>query len=61
MNCINMENCPCPKDCKNHGKCCACISHHRNINTMVFCMFAHTDGNRDDKHVYTKMKEKFEA
>lgn len=25
----NNIECPCPKDCPRHGKCCACVAHHR--------------------------------
>ena len=35
----NEKNCTCPKtSCERHGKCCACITHHRKINTLVYCM-----------------------
>ncbi|MBM7613517.1 hypothetical protein [Alkaliphilus hydrothermalis] len=35
----NSDKCTCPKtDCENHGKCCACINRHRDINTLVHCM-----------------------
>lgn len=30
--CSNDRPCTCPNtDCKNHGKCCACVAHHRDV------------------------------
>ena len=35
----NIGNCPCKKkECPRHGKCCACINHHRNNGKLVACM-----------------------
>ena len=30
--CDNNRDCPCTYDCPNHGKCCACVAHHRDHN-----------------------------
>ena len=29
--------CPCPKDCPRHGKCCACVAHHRAMGNLPRC------------------------
>ena len=30
--CSNDRPCVCPyTDCENHGKCCACVAHHRDV------------------------------
>ena len=40
--CENKHDCPCVKvDCKNHGKCCDCVAHHRDHNEGVpGCFFS---------------------
>lgn len=30
--------CPCPKECARHGKCCACVAHHREYGKLPFCL-----------------------
>ncbi len=30
--------CPCPKDCPRHGKCCACVAHHREHGNLPNCL-----------------------
>ena len=34
-NCDNTRPCPCTYDCPRHGKCCACVAHHRDHNEGV--------------------------
>lgn len=30
--CSNYRPCSCPNEsCVNHGKCCACAAHHRDV------------------------------
>lgn len=31
-------DCPCPKDCPRHGKCCACVAHHREHGNLPLCL-----------------------
>lgn len=31
----NNIDCPCPKDCPRHGKCCACVAHHKEHGTKL--------------------------
>lgn len=39
--CDNKRPCPCTYDCPNHGKCCACVAHHRDHNEGVpACFFS---------------------
>ncbi len=39
--CENKEPCPCTYDCPNHGKCCACVAHHRDHDEGVpACFFS---------------------
>ena len=33
--CDNKRDCPCTYDCPRHGKCCACVAHHRDHNEGV--------------------------
>ena len=33
--CDNNRPCPCTYDCPRHGKCCACVAHHRDNNEGV--------------------------
>lgn len=30
--------CPCPKDCPRHGKCCLCVAHHRQMGKLPNCL-----------------------
>lgn len=30
--------CPCPKECPRHGKCCACVAHHREHGNLPNCL-----------------------
>lgn len=40
-NCDNNRPCPCTYDCPRHGKCCACVAHHRDHNEGVpGCFFS---------------------
>jgi hypothetical protein len=56
------KECPCVKtDCPNHKKCCACINHHREIETMPYCLFLDRDGEKSMKSLYLKLKGKFEG
>lgn len=36
----NEAKCTCPKtNCENHGKCCACVIHHRDgLNNLPRCL-----------------------
>lgn len=39
--CDNKRPCPCTYDCPRHGKCCACVAHHRDHNEGVpGCFFS---------------------
>lgn len=31
-------DCPCPKDCPRHGKCCSCVAHHREHGNLPKCL-----------------------
>lgn len=31
-------DCPCPKDCPRHGKCCVCVAHHREHGKLPACL-----------------------
>ena len=31
-------DCPCPKDCPRHGKCCQCVAHHREHGNLPICL-----------------------
>lgn len=31
-------DCPCPKDCPRHGKCCSCVAHHRQNGKLPNCL-----------------------
>ncbi len=40
-NCDNHRDCPCTYDCPRHGKCCACVAHHRDHGEGVpGCFFS---------------------
>ena len=39
--CSNSRECPCTYDCPRHGRCCACVAHHRDHNEGVpGCFFS---------------------
>ena len=61
MNCSSVTECACPKTtCANFGKCCACVTNHRNIDSMPFCLFPDNDGDKSLANLYKKLKERFE-
>lgn len=31
-------DCPCPKDCPRHGRCCVCVAHHREHGKLPACL-----------------------
>lgn len=31
-------DCPCPKECPRHGKCCQCVVHHRKQGKLPACL-----------------------
>ena len=35
INCDSRRSCPYTYDCPRHGKCCACVVHHRDNNEGV--------------------------
>ena len=40
MNCQNgvALDCPCTAGCQRHGKCCECVSHHADKETLPACL-----------------------
>ena len=61
MNCVNVKKCACPKtSCANHGKCCDCVTKHRDTDSLPFCLFLDNDGDKSVENYYRKLKEKFE-
>lgn len=41
ISCDNSRPCPCTFDCPRHGKCCACVAHHRdNDEGVPGCFFS---------------------
>ena len=41
QHCDNQRPCPCTYDCPRHGKCCACVAHHRDRDEGVpGCFFS---------------------
>ncbi|MDR0499192.1 MAG: hypothetical protein LBH03_05605 [Holophagales bacterium] len=46
MNCPNVKECPCPtKTCPNYGKCCTCVTKHREKGDLPICLRGNgTDG-----------------
>ena len=63
-------NCPCPRECPLHGRCCDCVHHHidermmagvpaENESWLVECMKLAHRGEFDKVYVY-KNEEKEE-
>ena len=40
MGCANVEFCPCTWDCPRHAKCCECVAHHREHESVPACFFS---------------------
>lgn len=34
----NLFECTFPKECPRHGKCCACVAHHRKNGKLPHCL-----------------------
>ena len=61
MWCENVKECACPNtECKNNGRCCACVISHKNTDSLPFCLFLDSDGDKSIKNYYLKLKERFE-
>lgn len=61
MNCVNVENCACPKvNCVNHGKCCQCVIKHKNTDSLPYCLFLDNEGDKSVENYYRKLKQRFE-
>ena len=59
--CEKDKECACPKtSCANHKKCCACVTNHRDTDSLPFCLFLNNDGDKSLAHYYLKLKERFE-
>ena len=60
-------NCPCPRECPLHGRCCDCVHHHlderikagspaEDENWLVECMKLAHRGEFDKLYVYRNEK-----
>jgi len=62
MPCVSVKECSCPKEsCPNYKKCCACITKHRETDSLPFCLFLNNDGDKSVQNYYKKLKERFEV
>ena len=60
MTCTRVKECACPKTtCPRNGKCCECITNHRNTDSLPFCLFENNDGDKTVANYYRKLKERF--
>ena len=57
------NNCPCPRECPLHGRCCDCVHHHidermeagipaENTGWLVECMKLAHEGKFDEIYVH---------
>ena len=61
FNCPNVVECPCPRTtCPNHKKCCVCVVKHNETDSLPFCQFPDSDGDKSYENLYRKLKERFE-
>ena len=59
MNCN--KSCPCPKTtCPNHKNCCACVIKHKNTDSLPYCLFPASDGDKSNKNYYKTLKTRFD-
>ncbi len=57
--CDNNRPCPCTYDCPRHGKCCACVAHHRDNNEGVpGCFFSKEAEATYDRSIENLAKDK---
>ena len=62
MNCTNENECACPKvECPRHGKCCDCVVRHRDNDSLPFCMFPDSNGDRSVRGYYEMLKKRFDV
>ena len=61
MSCDKEKVCPCPKtDCENYKRCCACVTKHRDSDSMPFCLFPDNGGDKSMENLHRRLKERFE-
>ncbi len=41
----NYFDCTCPKQCSRHGRCCACVAHHRKHGKLPHCLRAQEENS----------------
>jgi len=57
-----IKDCNCPNiECENFGRCCACVTNHREKDGLPHCMFPDNDGDKSNASYFQKLKERFEA
>lgn len=61
MNCQHVKECACPKKtCPNNGKCCDCVTKHRNTDSLPYCLFPNNGGDKSMENYYRTLKQRFE-
>lgn len=55
--CLNTEPCPCTSDCPRHGRCCACVAHHR-ANGVPGCFFTKEGEAKKDRSFAAFVKDR---
>lgn len=61
-HCKNVKECSCPKTtCQNHGRCCACVIKHKTTDSLPFCLFPNSNGNKSNRNYYETLKKRFES
>lgn len=61
MACENVKECMCPKEtCLNHGKCCQCVRKHRETDSLPYCLFPDSGGDKSNANHYRVLKRRFE-
>ena len=50
--------CPCTFSCLFHGKCCACVAHHRQSGGIPGCFFSPEAESTHDRSVEHLLKDR---
>jgi hypothetical protein len=57
MACESKTNCTCTASCSRHGKCCECVTYHRQNGEVPGCFFSTAGEKTYDRSIENLYKD----
>ncbi|MDR3207051.1 MAG: DUF6485 family protein [Oscillospiraceae bacterium] len=54
----SQQTCACTYFCPRHGKCCACVEHHRPLGEFPACFFSAEMEKTYDRNLEALLKDR---